>query len=991
MALAASSPRTGLAASRPVDTPPYPFELPERPYTGNDAIAENIANFEDVDLKSNVELDERQHAQHQQRPLSSHRRNVAARRPSTAATAAPAPAPAPPAAVPGTPVTHVRDLTGATSSPHLGSGRRNRNRDNSNSNNHNLNGFGQPGMGGMGGMSALDPTQLTLPRLGGQPRRILSNPDRTDQQHQQQQEQQQQRQRALSPSALTPMAGRSGRPVSPGGSPRPGMSRTPSSSSFFDGRSLRRRKSVQELEDEYHDSDDDLPDNAALWNVPLSPGSIQVERRRGSSIPPRPLPVVDTLPSPFLNSPAGSPPREGSLMSPPATTTTTKHDGKQTRQRAPRSPVTSPPSTTVTRKQRARGPRAKSAGPPPARPPMQSRNSWNIAMSELSPEARILTETLSYHVEDELRKRVEALQKSGKAGGLRGVPGDDSHRLNSPPLPLEPLQRSNVMIDPLPISKEKEKVLSRTRPSWLPPKDPKEEQRHLREYKRMMLAAREAGKTQHHLVPLSSSGPLRVADMSVRTEKRKAAEVASQQCRKDTTRASLQRVWDEHVIPNWDKAVKEPATRDLWWRGVAPRCRGVVWQRAIGNELGLTIESYRKALHRAKEARTRIRKAQHSSTAPAHSVTSDDESSLSSSTTSTSAPAASAAPTDTQQQMDAWFTAIREDASLAFPELHLFAENGPLRSNLIDVLDAYAMYRNDVGYVYGLHVSRRCTIRTIVTRGLPLTPVIQTIAALLLLNLPDAPSAFITMANALNRPLPLAFLTHDPGAIERSYSLASSALRMSYPLLSTHVTENLSLTDSQTWAAMFGSLLTNGLDFERLSRVWDCWVFEGDRIIIRAAVAVLGCLETQILTIPPGNNEEGRRLAASLLGWGSKFTVNVAPRSRSPLDRRRAAAAAAASAAAATSTGSNDGTSTASSSRTSSITTNPGSTSTATTQGSHASSGSSPPSPAFSPRSSSSASTISTSLGLHGSYWNLSSMGDDDAFMHLVNEVGKYV
>jgi hypothetical protein len=58
---------------------------------------------------------------------------------------------------------------------------------------------------------------------------------------------------------------------------------------------------------------------------------------------------------------------------------------------------------------------------------------------------------------------------------------------------LPPLQRPNIMIDPLPISKEKEKVLSRTRPSWLPPKDKEEEKRHLKEYKRMMEQSREAG------------------------------------------------------------------------------------------------------------------------------------------------------------------------------------------------------------------------------------------------------------------------------------------------------------------------------------------------------------------------------------------------------------------------------------------------------------------------------------------------------------------
>jgi hypothetical protein len=47
------------------------------------------------------------------------------------------------------------------------------------------------------------------------------------------------------------------------------------------------------------------------------------------------------------------------------------------------------------------------------------------------------------------------------------------------------------------VSKEKEKFLSRTRPSWLPPKDQKEEKRHLKEYKRMMAQALEAGLSNH--------------------------------------------------------------------------------------------------------------------------------------------------------------------------------------------------------------------------------------------------------------------------------------------------------------------------------------------------------------------------------------------------------------------------------------------------------------------------------------------------------------
>lgn len=54
---------------------------------------------------------------------------------------------------------------------------------------------------------------------------------------------------------------------------------------------------------------------------------------------------------------------------------------------------------------------------------------------------------------------------------------------------LLPLRKNNVMLDALPISKEKELALTKTRPSWLPPKDPKGEKRHLKEYRRMMEVA----------------------------------------------------------------------------------------------------------------------------------------------------------------------------------------------------------------------------------------------------------------------------------------------------------------------------------------------------------------------------------------------------------------------------------------------------------------------------------------------------------------------
>lgn len=57
------------------------------------------------------------------------------------------------------------------------------------------------------------------------------------------------------------------------------------------------------------------------------------------------------------------------------------------------------------------------------------------------------------------------------------------------------LPSTSSWIDPLPVSKEKEAVLSQTRPSWLPPKKKEEEKRHLAEYQKMVQLAEEAGQS----------------------------------------------------------------------------------------------------------------------------------------------------------------------------------------------------------------------------------------------------------------------------------------------------------------------------------------------------------------------------------------------------------------------------------------------------------------------------------------------------------------
>ena len=144
------------------------------------------------------------------------------------------------------------------------------------------------------------------------------------------------------------------------------------------------------------------------------------------------------------------------------------------------------------------------------------------------------------------------------------------------------------------------------------------------------------------------------------------------------------------------------------------------------------------------------------------------------------------------------------------------------------------------------------------------------------------------MANALNRPLPVAFLTWDRGAMSRTYTLASETLCYRFPRLSTHLHETLKLSDVEIWEPIFRSLLTNGLDLERISRVWDCWVFEGDRIMIRAAVAVLGCLQPQLMSFHQPDDRT-RIAVRNILGWGPR---HLGANTQKPKDRHSAPAAA---------------------------------------------------------------------------------------------------
>ncbi|KAI1118447.1 hypothetical protein F5Y14DRAFT_398471 [Nemania sp. NC0429] len=370
--------------------------------------------------------------------------------------------------------------------------------------------------------------------------------------------------------------------------------------------STRETKSVSDAErdfDEDEDGDDDIPDDIILDNVPLSP---RPPSERSSSRPVSASTSPERQPKERVRSVGnGTPPvaaDRGSLRS-PQWRSDDSHDSRG--------------STALH--------------------PIKGRaKSWTAAISGLNAEAKALTEKLEEHA-DELER--QGLPQSNMNPASKP-------RIKSALAELPPLRRSNIIIDPLPISKEKEAVLSRTRPSWLPPKDPAEERKHLREYQRMIAKSIEADKKR---------------EAARRDKENHEAKAASDHIR----------VWEEDILKRWDVAVHEERTQSLWWEGIPPRSRGTVWSRAIGNKLGLTAKSFQAALSRASEVEKRVENGK---------ATADD------------------------QRAMAWFAEIRADVEeRTWTELKIFQAGAPLHQSVIDVLRAYSMYRHDIGYMTGCH------------------------------------------------------------------------------------------------------------------------------------------------------------------------------------------------------------------------------------------------------------------------------------------------
>ncbi|KZT08539.1 RabGAP/TBC [Laetiporus sulphureus 93-53] len=122
-----------------------------------------------------------------------------------------------------------------------------------------------------------------------------------------------------------------------------------------------------------------------------------------------------------------------------------------------------------------------------------------------------------------------------------------------------------------------DKVISKTRPNFLPPKPRVEDRKHMADWEAMMKQSREA------------------------EEKRRKALQERRFARERRIEKSIEQ-WQREILPDWTIVNRDPALRKLWWQGIPTKLRASMWQNAVGNALVLGKDAYRTCLSRAKRA-----------------------------------------------------------------------------------------------------------------------------------------------------------------------------------------------------------------------------------------------------------------------------------------------------------------------------------------------------------------------------------------------------
>lgn len=183
-----------------------------------------------------------------------------------------------------------------------------------------------------------------------------------------------------------------------------------------------------------------------------------------------------------------------------------------------------------------------------------------------------------------------------------------------------------------------DKVVSRTRQVYLPPKPKDEDEAHLSSWKHMMEESRAA------------------------EQKRRQHQARARAEREARISASVP-IWESSILAcprrEWSALVRSDSRlQSLWFQGIPTHLRGRIWSGCIGNNLSLSKESFKACSYRARQAVESGR---------------------------------------FPKEVDKW---IQDDTANTLPTTGLYGEQGPMTEELRELLRAWYVSRVDEGMGY---------------------------------------------------------------------------------------------------------------------------------------------------------------------------------------------------------------------------------------------------------------------------------------------------
>ncbi|KAB5593204.1 TBC1 domain family member 14 [Ceratobasidium theobromae] len=177
-------------------------------------------------------------------------------------------------------------------------------------------------------------------------------------------------------------------------------------------------------------------------------------------------------------------------------------------------------------------------------------------------------------------------------GAAAGAESAKSHsqsetQLETPSQPDSAPPKTPVAPEPAKIHKQAksvgpsmlEQVISKTRPTHLPPKNKLEDVKHMKDWEEMMEKSRMA-------------------------ERQKKQEMEQRRLARERAVEDSILIWKREIVPNWREAVRKPHLRAMWWRGIPTKLRGQMWIAAVGNGMAISKDTYKRCLARARRAIT---------------------------------------------------------------------------------------------------------------------------------------------------------------------------------------------------------------------------------------------------------------------------------------------------------------------------------------------------------------------------------------------------